>query len=109
MAFVRLIAIEDCRVGQGTFVEFDGEELAVFLLQDPDRVFVTDNACPHASGNLSGGPVEGNQADEIVTCPWHHWEFNLHTGVCTHSDRARVQRFDAEIREGAVWFDRQSS
>lgn len=105
MAFIRLISIADCRIDQGTFVEFEGEEFAVFLLQSPDRVFVTENACPHASGNLSGGTIEGERAEEIVTCPWHHWAFDLHSGVCTHSDLARVRRFDAEIRDGAVWLD----
>lgn len=85
----------------GTFVSMAGKELAVFVLDDGRRVFVTDNACPHANGNLSGGDV----SDSIVTCPWHHWEFNLTTGVCTHSDRARVRIYPSRIERGRVMAD----
>lgn len=101
MAFAPLIPLSDCREGAGTFVEHDGRELAVFRLPDPERVFVIDNACPHASGNLSGGDVSG----DVVTCPWHYWHFNLATGLCTHSDRARVRTFPSEVRDGVVWVD----
>lgn len=101
MAFVELIPLDSCRANGGTFVLRSGRELAVFLLSDPDRVFVIDNACPHASGNLAGGEVTGN----VVACRWHHWEFDLATGLCVHSDRARVRRYPAEIRNGAVWAD----
>ncbi len=101
MAWQQLIAVDRCQRGAGTFVEHDGLELAVFVLGDSPRVVVTDNACPHASGNLSGGTIDG----ETVECSWHHWKFDLNTGVCTHSDRARVRTYPAEIRDGHVWFD----
>ena len=105
MAWQQLIAIDRCQEGAGTFVAHNGLELAVFVLVDPPRVIVTDNACPHASGNLSGGTIEG----ETVACPWHHWTFDLNTGVCTHSDLARVRRYPAETRDGHVWFDSDAS
>ena len=101
MAYVKLLSLDQCRERAGKFVQYDGRELAVFRLSDPDRVIVTDNACPHASGNLSGGEVEGN----IVSCPWHHWAFDLDRGVCTHSDKARILRYSAEIRDGILWVD----
>ncbi|RME36881.1 MAG: Rieske (2Fe-2S) protein [Planctomycetota bacterium] len=99
MGWVRLIAVERCRPGGGTFVEHEGRELAVFLLDPPGTVAVIDNACPHASGNLSGGEV----ADGVVTCPWHQWQFDLTTGQCVHSRMARVRRYPARIEDGYVW------
>lgn len=105
MAYEKLIDVSQCNRDAGTFVEFDGLELAVFLLGDPPRAIVIDNACPHASGNLSGGTVDG----VIVACPWHDWRFDLNTGVCTHSDLARVHTYEAEIRDGAVWFRRKAA
>lgn len=101
MAFVELIPLAGCREQGGTYVRHDDRELAVFRLVKPDRVIVIDNACPHSSGNLSGGEVTG----EIVTCPLHQWEFDLTTGVCIHSDLARVRRYDIEIRDGSIWID----
>jgi len=101
MAWMELIALSRCRPGVGTFVTLGDRELAVFSLADPARVVVIDNACPHASGNLSGGDVQGNR----VQCPWHQWEFDLDRGVCTHSPLATVRRYPVDVREGVVWFD----
>ncbi len=97
--FVDLISLDRCRRNAGTFVPYGDLELAVFWLTNPERVVVTDNACPHAGGNLSAGEVAGN----VVTCPWHQWKFDLDRGACTHSEHARIRRFPAEIREGSVW------
>ena len=101
MAFVELIEVSRCRPNGGTFVTHGDRELAVFLLSEPERIAVVDNACPHASGNLSGGELAGH----IVTCPWHHWKFDLDRGVCTHSPLATLRTYIAEVREGAVWAD----
>ena len=125
MAFVEIISLARCHKGGGTFVRHGDLELAVFRLTEPgpcgtgfqpvkaaadvepdERVIVIDNACPHAGGNLSGGEVTGN----TVTCRWHHWTFDLDTGACTDSPRtrARVRRYPAQIRDGAVWADLSS-
>ncbi len=101
MAFVEIVPLSRCRCDGGTFIEHDGLELAVFRLSDPDRVIVTDNTCPHAGGNLSGGSVSGG----VVSCPWHHWEFDLDSGVCIHSPQAAVRRYPTEVRNGIVCID----
>ncbi len=94
----RVIELSRCRRDGGTFVEVDGRELAVFRFGDPERVVVTDNACPHASGNLSGGSLQNG----AVVCPWHAWTFDLTTGVCTRSPDARIHLYPAEVRDGVV-------
>jgi nitrite reductase/ring-hydroxylating ferredoxin subunit len=98
---VELISLTRCRKGGGTFVRHGERELAVFWLTDPERFFVIDNPCPHAGGSLSGGEVAGN----VVTCPWHYWQFNLDTGLSTHSDHVRVRHYRTQIRNGTVWAD----
>jgi nitrite reductase/ring-hydroxylating ferredoxin subunit len=62
---------------------------------------VIDNACPHAGGNLSAGDFEAG----VVTCPWHQWQFDVSTGACVDSPRARVRRYPAEIRDGLIYAD----
>ena len=101
MPFVELIALTRCRPGAGTFVEQGGFKLAVFRLTDPDRVMVIDDECPHAGGSLASGEID----DNIVTCPWHQWAFDLRTGRSTHSGQARVRCYPAEIRDGVVWVE----
>jgi nitrite reductase (NADH) small subunit len=99
MPFTRLIARDRCRRNRGTFVRHGDRQLAVFLMDDPERVFVIDNTCPHEGGSLESGDVE----NDVVSCPYHHWEFNLRTGECVNAMPARVKSYPAEIREGAVW------
>ncbi|MEP0841275.1 MAG: hypothetical protein HRF43_01030, partial [Phycisphaerae bacterium] len=55
--FVRFLRLDQLPLDRGVFVEFGEKELAVFRLSDPPGVFVIDNSCPHASGNLSAGEV----------------------------------------------------
>ena len=95
-SWVRLIPVARCKQGAGTFVEHDGKELGVFLLDE--QVQVIDNACPHAGGNLSAGDV----AQGVVTCPWHQWQFDLASGVCVDSATVRVQKYPARIRDDWV-------
>lgn len=91
----------------GTFVAFEGRELAVFLLEPANGsarspgVAVIDNTCPHANGNLSAGTVDGT----IVTCPTHRWRFDLTTGRCPESAPVQVRCYPAKIQDAAVWID----
>ncbi len=101
MAYEKLIELNRCRSDGGTFVEHNGHELAVFRLVKPDRLFVIDNACPHASGNLAGGEVNGT----LVDCPWHHWKFDLVTGQCTDPSPACVNVYPTQVREGDILID----
>ncbi|MCH7992318.1 MAG: nitrite reductase (NAD(P)H) small subunit [Gemmatimonadetes bacterium] len=99
MSFVEVIELSRCRKGGGTFVEHDGRELAVFRAADSDEVYVIDNACPHSSGNLSAGELDG----AIVCCPLHHWKFDLTTGCCTDTPRAAVTCYPVEVREDGIY------
>ena len=101
MAYVRLVRLDRCASDGGTFVQCAGRELAVFRLSDPPRAVVIDNSCPHASGNLSGGRVNGT----TVTCLWHQWEFDLQSGECVAPSRARITRYPVEVRDGYVYAD----
>ena len=74
MQWVSLCDLDELEQGRGKYVEIGGFQLAVFL--DQGNIYVTDNTCPHAGGNLSGGTVEGG----CVVCPWHFWAFRLDNG-----------------------------
>ncbi len=101
MSLIELIPLARCRIGAGTFVEKAGHEYAVFVMDEGKTVRVIDNSCPHASGNLAGGEVTEN----VVSCPWHQWDFDLSTGLCTHSEQAKVQTYPVTIRDGIIWID----
>jgi nitrite reductase/ring-hydroxylating ferredoxin subunit len=97
--WIKLCAAADCPPGRAKFVSIDGYELAVFHLENPDRVVVTHNSCPHAGGNLAAGQIAGG----VVTCPWHEWQFNLDSGACILSPTVKLHRYECKVENGAVF------
>lgn len=72
--FVTVATTQDIPPGTGRTVEVQGVWIAVFNVDG--SFFAVDNTCPHA-----GGPIgEGSLSGDIVTCPWHGWQFNVRTG-----------------------------
>lgn len=96
---VHLIALDRCKLDEGVFVEKAGKEFAVFQLSNPPGVYVIDNACPHANGNLSAGDVKGS----VVTCPWHAWKFHVTSGKSAQGSVACVKSYAVEIRDNDVY------
>ena len=97
--WTKLLAVDECVPGTGRFVAVGDHELAVFRLSEPDRFVVCNNSCPHAGGNLTAGTVEG----AIVTCPWHHWMFDLDTGRCTEVSNVTVRKYECREEDGHLY------
>jgi nitrite reductase/ring-hydroxylating ferredoxin subunit len=77
--------------------------------------FALRNRCPHQGGPLCEGrlvprleadlPGEFRQGPEpdILTCPWHGWEFDVRTGRSwCDPDGLRAGRYEAEIVDVSV-------
>ncbi len=97
----KVIEVDRCPEGIGVFVLHDAKELAVFHLADPGRFVVSENACPHASGNLSAGKIIGH----CVICPVHQWKFDLETGYCVGTDDVILKRYQCRVENGVVLAD----
>lgn len=92
--FVRVAGIADVKPGHGIVAEVNGKTLAVFNVNG--TFHVTDNTCVHRGGPLGEGDLEG----EVVTCPWHGWQFNVKTGGCVNNPSAKVDTYQVKV-EGA--------
>ena len=99
--FERLISTADCPPGCGVFVRHGEKELAVFHLAQPTSFVVSENACPHAGGNLSAGEISGCQ----VTCPMHNWKFDLKSGHCVGTEDVFLTRYAFKIQDDALFVD----
>lgn len=77
------------------------------------RFYALLNRCPHQGGPLCVGPVSSLiEADgpgsvrfdrdrPMVSCPWHHWEFDLATGQSyAEPNRSRVRRYGVSLEGG---------
>lgn len=95
MAWTSLCELSELKAGEGKYVEIDGFQLAVFI--DDEKVFVIDNACPHAGGNLAGGYVE----DGCAVCPWHHWAFRLDSGQLKDAPCFEVSTYPTRLHDYA--------
>lgn len=70
--------------GQARTFEVAGRHVALFNVAG--KIYATESACIHRGGPLSEGDLEG----EVVTCPWHAWQFNVRTGENPRSPEMRV-------------------
>ena len=75
MPWTSLCELNELEEDKGKYVEIGGFQLAVF--RHAGGVYVIDNYCPHAGGNLAGGYVD---EDGCAVCPWHFWAFRLDNG-----------------------------
>ena len=72
-------------------VTVNGRHVALFRLGD--EFFALDNMCLHRGGPICEGPIE----NEVVTCPWHGWSYEIRTGTMTQDPRVGVSKHDVRI------------
>ena len=108
---------DDLADGERVVAEVDGVEVGVFRVGGD--LYAYPNACLHQSGPLCEGTVTGTtEADfdrdtleldvdwanegEILSCPWHGWEYHLRTGHCLSRTDLRLPAYDVYERDGQV-------
>lgn len=64
----------DVPTGGGIELAVNGRIVALYHVDG--EYYALDGICPHAGGPLGKGNLNGN----IVTCPWHGWQFDVTTG-----------------------------
>ena len=99
--------------GERKIVDVGGRSIGVFNVDG--EYFALRNRCPHQGGALCEGKLWGvlradvpgvfeySPAREILTCPWHGWEFHVRSGQSwCDPRRLRVRRYDVSVENGAV-------
>jgi 3-phenylpropionate/trans-cinnamate dioxygenase ferredoxin subunit len=99
-------------IGETRLYTVNGREIGVF--RTPKGFAALRNTCPHRGAPLCRGEVTGTFAPsrpgeyrwerdgEILRCPWHAWEFDLHTGAALHVPGQRVKTYRVEVRGGEL-------
>lgn len=96
---IRVASVAEVPPGKGRAVYAGGLDIAVFNLGG--EVVAFGNECPHQSGSLGDGWLEG----EIVTCPLHGWEFDARTGACMTVPGEAVPRFLVRVDGADIYVD----
>ncbi|MCI0566987.1 MAG: Rieske 2Fe-2S domain-containing protein [Acidobacteria bacterium] len=82
---VKIAVRSEVPSGAGKVVVALGRVLALFNVEGD--FFAVDNSCPHRGGPLGEGYLQG----QVVTCPWHGWQFDVTTGESPLNPRHRVR------------------
>ena len=76
-------------------VTVNGRHVALFRLGH--EFFALDNMCLHRGGPICEGLIE----NDVVTCPWHFWSYEIRTGTMVQDPRVGLSRHDVRL-EGDV-------
>ena len=110
MKFV-VAAADEIEPGERKIVTVAGRSIGVFNIDG--EFFALRNRCPHQGGALCEGRFWGllraklpgeyeyEPSREILTCPWHGWEFHVRTGQSWCApQRLAVRRYDVSVVAG---------
>jgi len=89
--FVKVANTSDLKPGTAMTVNVKGNDIALYNVAG--KIYATDNTCLHQGGPLGEGVLEG----EIISCPWHMWEYNVCTGEKVGDCSVKVATFPVEI------------
>jgi nitrite reductase (NADH) small subunit len=89
--FVVVGRVADFSPGQGKMVVVNGRHVALFRLGD--QFHALDNMCLHRGGPLCDGPI----VNDVVTCPWHGWSYQIKTGMMVQDPRVGVSCHEVRI------------
>jgi nitrite reductase (NADH) small subunit len=89
--YIRVVGVADIPPGSGHVAEVSGRCIAIFNVDG--AFFALDNTCAHRGGPLGEGELDG----EVVTCPWHSWEYNVRTGISLTTPSLSVKTYVVQI------------
>ncbi len=84
-------------LGERKIVKLAGIPIGVF--HHASGWYAIKNKCLHA-----GGPVaEGRLRGDVLTCPWHGFQYDLPSGSLLSDPSAKLEMFKVELHEGQVF------
>ncbi len=92
-----VVGIEEIGEGDIRIVEHGGRSLLFWRWNGEVRCY--ENACAHLGMPLDGGRLE----DDILTCPYHGFQYALTTGECLTAPEVQLQRHAVRLATGRVW------
>lgn len=85
--FVKVASLSELDPGIAKAVEVNGKSIALYNVNG--TVYATDNTCLHQGGPLGEGMLEG----DVITCPWHMWQYNVRTGANLEDSLLKVDTY----------------
>lgn len=108
-----VIDTDDLDPAERVLTEVDGIEVAVFNVNGEFHAMM--NYCVHQGGPACEGLVSGmisagedrelvyDRENEIVSCPWHGWEFDILTGEHLADASYQIPTYETVVQDGKVY------
>ena len=94
--WVEIAKTEECPPGGA--LERVADDVLIALFNVAGQYHALDSVCPHQGGPLGKGRLAG----QIVTCPWHGWQFDVCTGQHQLTARLHQPTFAVRVEENRV-------
>lgn len=94
--FVKVASASDLKPGENKVVNVNGTDVALFNVEG--EFYAINNTCLHKGGPLGEGFLE----DDVVTCPWHGWRYNVKTGQNVVIPSAKVETYQVKVENDDV-------
>lgn len=98
---IQVASLDELKQKKVIVVSGNDGPIAVFH-HDDGQVHAVDNRCPHMGFPLHRGTIK----DGILTCHWHHADFDLESGCTFDLFADDVPTYAVEMRNGDVWVAR---
>ena len=99
MAFVYVVKATDIAPGQIREIRLEG--ITIALANVGGQFHALSNNCLHRGGPLGQGSLQGN----LVTCPWHGWQYDVTTGKVKQNPAVGVDCYKIEVRGEDIFVD----
>lgn len=72
------VSAADIPEGTSKQVDLEAQGISLAVCNMEGKFHVIDGMCPHVGGPLGEGELDGN----LLSCPWHGWQFDITNGAC---------------------------
>jgi nitrite reductase/ring-hydroxylating ferredoxin subunit len=115
---VYVVDADELPPGERVIADVGGREIAIFNVKGSFHAVA--NYCVHQGGPVCEGMVSGtlsakkedddweltyDHEDEILSCPWHGWEFDIPTGEHLARTKYRLPTYDIVEEGGRLYLD----
>ncbi len=94
---VAVAAAADIAEGERKIVKVD--DLTIGVFHHSGGWYALHSSCVHRGGPVATGALDG----EILTCPWHGFQYTLTDGRCLADPSAQLDMYAVTIQDGHVY------
>src|SRR3989338_6058875 len=94
--YVIVAKTSEIKEGRGKTISVSGKNIAIFNIKG--SFFAVDDSCLHMGGPLGEGMLDQN----VVTCPWHGWQYDVMSGASVQNPDVRLGKYPVKVEEGMI-------